>query len=211
MKYVDNKNQNKWRNDIQTPEYLAKEIVEYYNPSGSILEPCVGEGNFIKYFPGDRICFCDIFIPQSSFVNKVNERFEIIKKDNWDCIDFLQYKGFKLEYNDYKMKQHVYRDEIDGILKKYPFDWIITNPPYNLFKEFLEKSCQISNNIVFLAPLNKMLGLKSTYKILEKYNFGIKSIKIWNTPKEFPQSGFSLGTVHFKYYESGCVDFYKTT
>jgi len=32
--------------NINTPLYLAKEIVDHYKPEGEILEPCIGDGNF---------------------------------------------------------------------------------------------------------------------------------------------------------------------
>ncbi len=42
--------------DIQTPEQLAKRIVKHFAPSGLILEPCKGEGNFLKFMPGAQWC-----------------------------------------------------------------------------------------------------------------------------------------------------------
>ena len=36
-----------------TPEYLAKEIIEHFNPTGRILDPCRGEGAFYDNYPGD--------------------------------------------------------------------------------------------------------------------------------------------------------------
>ena len=35
-----------------TPEYLAKEIIEHFNPSGIILDPSRGTGAFYDNFPG---------------------------------------------------------------------------------------------------------------------------------------------------------------
>jgi hypothetical protein len=37
--------------NINTPLYLAKEIVDHYKPEGKILEPCIGDGNFLKVLP----------------------------------------------------------------------------------------------------------------------------------------------------------------
>ncbi len=31
---------------VQTPKKLAKDIVKHFNPTGNILEPCKGDGNF---------------------------------------------------------------------------------------------------------------------------------------------------------------------
>ncbi len=44
---------------IYTPEYLAKAIIEHFKPTGLILEPCAGTGNFLKYLPKDTL-WCEI-------------------------------------------------------------------------------------------------------------------------------------------------------
>ena len=45
--------------NIQTPIYLAKQIVEHFNPTGKILEPCCGDGNFLKVLP-EGTDWCEI-------------------------------------------------------------------------------------------------------------------------------------------------------
>ena len=45
-------------------------------------------------------------------------------------------------------------------------DWIITNPPFSIFDEFLIKSFELADNIVFLCPLKKVFkGVKLDKKI----------------------------------------------
>ena len=34
------------------------------------------------------------------------------------------------------------------------YDWIVTNPPYSLFTNFLRKSLELADNIVFLCLIN---------------------------------------------------------
>ena len=43
-------------------------------PDGTILEPCKGTGNFLKYLPKDRTIYCerDENIPFETFTGKVN-------------------------------------------------------------------------------------------------------------------------------------------
>ena len=42
------------RNDlIQTPIEVARHLVSYFRPTGTILEPCKGEGNFLRALPPD--------------------------------------------------------------------------------------------------------------------------------------------------------------
>ena len=43
-----------------TPEYLAKEIIEHFNPSGIILDPSRGTGAFYDNFPGDNNVWCEL-------------------------------------------------------------------------------------------------------------------------------------------------------
>ena len=50
MKYQPNRNYES-NDEVQTPYPLAKKIVSHFNPSGRILEPCKGEGNFIRALP----------------------------------------------------------------------------------------------------------------------------------------------------------------
>ena len=54
---MKNLKQGSHRNDVvMTPKPLAKMIVEHFNPTGRILEPCKGEGNFLEYLPSAEWC-----------------------------------------------------------------------------------------------------------------------------------------------------------
>lgn len=78
-------------------------------------------------------------------------------------------------------------------------DWIITNPPYSIVKKFLIKSYEIrTKNIVYLIPINHILGLKARINDMYSYGYMIKEIIFIDTPKEFPQSGFQYGIIHIK-------------
>lgn len=44
-------------NDVVfTPDKISKFIVELFNPTGKILEPCSGEGAFLRYLPTAEWC-----------------------------------------------------------------------------------------------------------------------------------------------------------
>lgn len=45
---------------VMTPEWLAKEIIDHFNPSGVILDPCRGTGAFYDNFPGDNNEWCEL-------------------------------------------------------------------------------------------------------------------------------------------------------
>lgn len=50
MKHQPTKAQ-KGNDVVMTPEYIAKTLVDYFNPTGIVLEPCKGTGNILKYLP----------------------------------------------------------------------------------------------------------------------------------------------------------------
>lgn len=77
-------------------------------------------------------------------------------------------------------------------------DWIIGNPPYSIFKEFLEWSFEFSDNVSFLVPTNKVFQRQVIMDMINKYG-GIKSIIIYGSGNliGFP-FGFSVGNFHFQ-------------
>lgn len=50
-------NRNYVSNDVvQTPLELAGRIVKHFKPTGRMLEPCKGQGNFLQHMPGADWC-----------------------------------------------------------------------------------------------------------------------------------------------------------
>lgn len=41
---------------VMTPPHIARLVVEHFKPSGAILEPCKGTGNFLAELPGADWC-----------------------------------------------------------------------------------------------------------------------------------------------------------
>lgn len=74
-------------------------------------------------------------------------------------------------------------------------DYIFTNPPWSQIRKFLQHSMEIANDIYFLFTINH-LWTKARLKDISNAGFYIIEICIFDTPKEFPQSGFQLGMVH---------------
>jgi len=50
------KSRNQPNDNIYTPEDIARAIVDHFKPSGKILEPCAGNGVFLKYMPTADWC-----------------------------------------------------------------------------------------------------------------------------------------------------------
>jgi hypothetical protein len=44
---------------VYTPDWVANDMVDYFKPSGRILEPCAGDGVFLRYLPNDAE-WCEI-------------------------------------------------------------------------------------------------------------------------------------------------------
>jgi len=146
------KERKKTPNDVvMTNPNTAKWIVDYFAPSGKLLEPCKGNG---------------------AFYNSLQ---------NYGDTDWCEISEGK-DFFDYTKK----------------VDWIITNPPYSIFDDFLLKSFDIANNVVFFCPLNKVFkGKKLDMKICE-YG-GIKEIIHMGGGSQhgFP-FGFSTGCIHYQ-------------
>lgn len=77
-------------------------------------------------------------------------------------------------------------------------DWIIGNPPYSIFEEFLRHSFELANNVSFLVPTNKVWQRQIIMDLINKWG-GVKSIIIYGHGGliGFP-FGFSVGNFHFQ-------------
>ena len=44
---------------VYTPDWVARDMVEYFKPTGRILEPCMGDGAFMRHLP-ENTEWCEI-------------------------------------------------------------------------------------------------------------------------------------------------------
>jgi hypothetical protein len=130
-------------------------------------------------------------------------------------IDFLQPNGVCLDpckgdgaFFDFLPNNSLYCELEEGtdFLKfNTQVDWIIGNPPYSIFLEFLEHSFKLSNNVSFLVPTNKVFQRQIIMDMINNYG-GLKSIIVYGSGNliGFP-FGFSVGNFHFeKNYKGKC-------
>lgn len=77
-------------------------------------------------------------------------------------------------------------------------DWIIGNPPYSNFKEFLSHAFGLADNVSFLVPTNKIFQRQVVMDMIVRYG-GIKSMIVYGSGSliGFP-FGFSVGNFHFQ-------------
>lgn len=134
---------------IYTPDFLAKQIVDHFNPQGRILEPCSGKGAFLRALPHCDYCEID-----------EGKDFFLTEKGRWN--------------------------------------WIVTNPPWGDFRNFLIHSMKLADNVVFLSLVNAFF-MKARVLDMKQANFGIVEIHMLPTPpKPWPQTGFQLGATHIR-------------
>jgi len=41
---------------VYTPDWVARDMVEFFKPTGIVLDPCKGDGAFTQYLPGCQWC-----------------------------------------------------------------------------------------------------------------------------------------------------------
>ena len=78
-------------------------------------------------------------------------------------------------------------------------DWIVTNPPWSMIRQFLEHSFKIeAKNVVYLCNLNALVT-KARLNLIKDNGYGIKEFYCVDTPKlNWPQTGFQLAATHIK-------------
>jgi len=76
-------------------------------------------------------------------------------------------------------------------------DWIVGNPPYGIFENFLQHSFNLANNVCFLVPTNKIFQRGKIMNMINDFG-GIKGIRIFGSGSNigFP-FGFSVGAFWF--------------
>ena len=148
---------------VYTPDEVARDVVNFFNPSGSILEPAAGDGAFLRYLP--TAAWCELTQGRDFFAwsNRV--------------------------------------------------DWVIGNPPYSIFAEWLRHSFEIADNIVYVIPINKVFNSNRTLKDIYTYG-GVKTIFVigggHNTHIRW-KLGFAVGAVHFQRgYTGGIQGVFRT-
>jgi len=133
-------------------------------------------------------------------------------------IDFLKPKGKILDpckgdgsfFNVFPTTETNLYCEIEEGKDFYAFnekvDWIIGNPPYSIFKDWLKHSFNIADNVSYLVPTNKIFQSWKVMDLINEYG-GIKSIIVYGsgTLIGFP-FGFSVGNFTFEKGYNGKTD-----
>ena len=143
-----------------TPDHIAADIVGHFNPSGRLLDPCKGDGAFLRHMPDAE--WCEILEGKDFF--------------NWT----------------------------DSV------DWIVSNPPYSCFRQWLRHSRRIAENIVYFVPVFKATNSCQIWK--DSLLWGeIKEMRIYINSNIPWQRGRPLCAVHWEkgYHGKMAVSHYK--
>lgn len=144
------------RDAVWTPDWCAADMVQYFKPTGRILEPCRGSGAFMRQLPADAL-WCEIT----------------------DGRDFFRW--------------------FEAV------DWIITNPPYSLTREFLRHALEVAANIVFLLPARNIFSGYGTVRECAGWG-GMAAIRWYGTGTRlnFPM-GNAIAAIHWKRGHFGTI------
>ncbi|QZI87820.1 hypothetical protein SIPHO054v2_p0019 [Vibrio phage 103E44.1] len=115
------------------------------------------------------------------------------------------FKGEGVFYNEFKKytDKHPIWCEIDLGVDFFNYegsvDWIITNPPYSIFKEVLTKCLSVADNIVFVIPIGKLLTSMPRLTEIVRCGYGIREVFYLGSGRKlgFP-FGFPVAAVHIK-------------
>lgn len=147
---------------VYTPDDVARDVVEFFKPTGRILEPSKGDGAFMKYLPTADWC-------------EITEG-----RDFFAC------------------HEH--------------YDWIVGNPPYSIFSDFMRHGFDTADNIVFVIPINKAFNSDRMMREISDYG-GIRMIYVIGAGGQlgFVDVGFAIGAVHFQRgYKGGTFTYFRS-
>lgn len=95
------------------------------------------------------------------------------------------------------------REGRDFYAWRQPVDWIVSNPPYSDFANFLRHSLTLAPDVVYLIPLNKVFNSDRLLRDVLAWG-GIKEILSMGrgAAMGFPL-GYAVGAVHFAQWWQG--------
>ena len=82
---------------VMTPEYLAKDIIEHFNPTGIVLDPCRGTGAFYDNFTGEKD-WCELG-EGKDFLQYASKVDWIITNPPWSKMQKFLEHGMKVSDN----------------------------------------------------------------------------------------------------------------
>lgn len=82
-------------------------------------------------------------------------------------------------------------------------DWIITNPPFSNLTQWMSKSFEVAENVVFLIPISKLFSSVPRMKLVKQYG-GIREIYYLGSGRDIGFNiGFPFAAIHFQHNYNG--------
>lgn len=109
--------------------------------------------------------------------------------------------AFYYNYPDYVIKDYCELDEgLDFFSYNKHVDWIVSNPPYSCFADWLEHSFKIADNIVYLIPLYLLTTSFRKVELTGAYG-GLKEILVFHDKTQswgWKAGGWPMCAAYFK-------------
>jgi hypothetical protein len=87
------------------------------------------------------------------------------------------------------------------------WDWVISNPPYSKFREFLVKAMTVGDNVVFLSLANAWF-IRARQTDIQRAKFGLVELLEVPVPKPpFPQFGMCLTAAWLRRGWKGAINY----
>lgn len=85
-------------------------------------------------------------------------------------------------------------------------DWLITNPPYSIYDQFLEKSFSVADNVALLVPIAKAFKSMKIERMVDAYG-GLRRIILLGGGGSCGFAfGFPVGVLHYQRSYKGPIE-----
>lgn len=103
------------------------------------------------------------------------------------------------DYTDNPVEWCEIDEGVDFFTTEEKVDWIITNPPYSIFKEVLPKCLEVADNNILIIPVNKLLSSVPRLMDIKRAGYGIKEVYYLGSGRQlkFP-FGFPVAAIHIQ-------------
>ncbi len=156
-----------------TPHHLAQTIVSLVNPTGKVLDPCCGAG-----------VFCNFLVEQQFTGVEIDSEVAKVAKLLYPFADIINY-----DITTWEQEQH--------------YDYIITNPPYNLrwynnYEAIFSQSFILRKAKDWLNPYGIFIAIVPYNYLLDEFYFKkditfINEQYTWLGSVELPINAFKKG------------------
>jgi len=132
-------------------------------------------------------------------------------KPSGKCLDPCRGNGAFFRYLPIGSDWCEIRENKDFFDYRNKIDWVIGNPPYSIFEDWLRHSFKIADNVVYIVPTNKIFQRQIIMNMINEFG-GIKALLVYGSGNlvGFP-FGFSVGTFHFQRRWQGFCDLKLTS